>query len=507
MNEGSAVPGAFDDEVDAIDDILSVVPVQNDPDPMMHEAWTPAIWLEVRGRFRSIDGEIGKDAGLEKSLRTALAASNNENGPVAFGVMDNDLVVRVAPRVEGRTAFVARISDESLKAFLAAHFPQVRLPGALRHLLRLHLVGIGLKDGAERDGRSVETRKRQSQQLRAAFEADDLATVGRHVSAALVLALDRHVTPQGQAIDRCLKNYVFRFLPAGTRLISLTTPEGDAFPVIDMGPETGRPVLALHPMALPDIRPVDLARMERLGLRLVWPLRHGTCAPGATPLRPREHLDHAVRGARLALGAMCGGHATVLAFAAASRVGLELAATAPSAVNALHVAGVCLREGRPETGPRRLAKGVLALSARNPGLLGPILAQIETRLRRPGVFEDFLRRQFADSAADLAVVANDLAGPYGAERFRAALLDSAASARHDFLFQQDLGWDRVPPDLELHLHHGAQDSIHPLPLIRDLSDRLPGACLHIHPEAGQLFHHDHLERVLERIAGDTAGMA
>jgi pimeloyl-ACP methyl ester carboxylesterase len=200
---------------------------------------------------------------------------------------------------------------------------------------------------------------------------------------------------------------------------------------------------------------------------------------------------------------MCGGRAPVLSFAAASRIGLELAAKAPEAVTALHVAGVCVRKGRPEIGARRLARGVLALAARNPGLLDPILAQIEMRLRRPGVFEEFLRRQFADSPPDLAVIEADLSGPRGPERFRTALLDSAASARHDFLFQTDLGWDRVPPDLPLYLHHGAQDRIHPLPLIEELAASLSSARLHVHPDTGQLFHHDHLVRLLELVA---AGM-
>jgi len=493
----------FDDVADAIDDILSVLPTRPEAEPAAADDWSPAVWLEVQGKLRPLACPVN-DASAQRRLRTSLAAATQaQHGPVTFAIAETDLVVRVAPLVEGRTAFVARITDADLAAFLGASFPDLRLPGALRHLLRLHLAGIGLKDGARRDGRSVETRKRQSQQLRAAFEADDLATIGRQVAAALVLALDRFVAPPGHGIDRTLQEYVARFMPRGTRLFSLAAQDGTPVPVIDMGPAGGRPILVLHPMALPDIRPAEIAALDRLNLRLVWPLRHGTCAPGAAALPPRDHLAQALSGAQLALGVTCGGRAPVLAFAAASRVGLDLATVAPEAVSALHVAGVCLRDGRPEAGPRRLARGVLALAARNPGLLDPVMEQIVARLRRPGVFEDFLRRQFSDSAADLAVVETDLNGPHGSARFRTVLLESAASARHDFLFQSDLGWDRVPPDLDLHLHHGGEDRIHPLPLIAALADRLPGARLHVHPQAGQLFHHDHLTRLLERMA---AGM-
>ena len=219
---------------------------------------------------------------------------------------------------------------------------------------------------------------------------------------------------------------------------------------------------------------------------------------------PRDHLAQALSGAQLALGVTCGGRAPVPRLRGGLTGGAwTLRRFAPEAVSALHVAGVCLRDGRPEAGPPPTgARGAGAGRAQS-GLLDPVMEQIVARLRRPGVFEDFLRRQFSDSAADLAVVETDLNGPHGSARFRTVLLESAASARHDFLFQSDLGWDRVPPDLDLHLHHGGEDRIHPLPLIAALADRLPGARLHVHPQAGQLFHHDHLTRLLERMA---AGM-
>ena len=215
---------------------------------------------------------------------------------------------------------------------------------------------------------------------------------------------------------------------------------------------------------------------------------------------PDEHFDHALKGATLALQLLGGGAAPVVCFAAASKLGVELTRRQPNTVSALHVAGVCVREGRPESGARRLARGVLALAARNPALLDPILGRFEAHLRRPGVLETFMRHQFLGSAADLAIVNAELQGQHGSRRFRDALLDSAASARHDFLFQNDLGWDDVPADTPVHLHHGALDCIHPMPLIEHLAARLPNAELHVHPEAGQLFYHDHFEALFSMVA-------
>ncbi|ASM74499.1 alpha/beta hydrolase [Pseudosulfitobacter pseudonitzschiae] len=487
----------------AIHDVLSVLQLDQQGAPVPDAFWQPTIYLDCGRRLTPLHplDAVNADALLKAARDILENVARGSERPVAIDLRDDYLVVRVASSAPSRSAFIAVLSREDVATFLAETFPHVHLPPALQWLLSLQLAGIGLKAGAERDKRSIETRKRQSQQLRAAFEIEDMATLGRQVSNALVVALDRYVHPHHSGVGKSVAAYVDRYMPVGTRLYSLCDRDGTTFPVLDMGPLDGEPVLTLHAMALPDIRVQDIACLNDLGLRLIWPLRHGVCAPDATALSHKEHVDHALRGALMALQVLCGGRAQVLAFAAASKLGIELAHREPAAVSALHVAGVCLREGRPETGPRRLARGVLALAANRPALLDPILGQFETHLRKPGVFEGFLKRQFAESSADLSIIEAELNGPFGSRRFRDALLDSAASARHDFLFQSDLGWSRASADLPIHLHHGDKDRIHPLPLIEALNKRLPNSVLHRHQNVGQLFCHEHFMPLWFIVAG------
>ncbi len=486
----------------AIDDVMSVLPVPDREEDRPPDIWQPAIFLELGGRLKPIDrAEAAAGHPFAQAARAYLdSASGRENTPVGLGLDGQNLIVRIAASARTRTSFVAVVSKDEFATFLKTAFPHLHVTPALRRLLVLHLAGVGLKDGAALDNRSVDTRKRQSQQLRAVFEADDLATVGRVVSNALVVALERFAHAGHMAPGQSIARYVDRYLPAGTRLYALSDRDSPSVPVLDMGPVDGQPVLTFHPMALPDIREQDIALLDDLGLRLIWPLRHGLCTPEARPLPPADHIEQALRDASLTLRTVCGGHAQVLAFAAASKLAIELARAQPAAVSRLHVAGVCVREGRPEAGPRRLARGVLALAASRPGLLDPILGQLETRLRKPGALERFMRRQFADSPADHAIIEAELRGPFGARRFRDALLDSAASARHDFLFQTDLEWDNAPTDVPVHLHHGEMDCIHPMALVEALHARLPNAVLHRHANVGQLFCHQHFRPLLTAIA-------
>lgn len=483
-----------------LEDILSVLPPGTGDFPLRLFKWRPAIFVEAGGVLRPEDPSL-RDTDAFRVASRFLEDIRAEGMPVAFHIAGHDLLVRVSQHTAGTAGFVAVLDPECFHEFLKTSFPSASVSPALRRVLALQLAGIGLKEGALIDRRSVETRKRQAQHLRGEFDGAALAAVSRKVAAALVLALSAHIHPPRNAVGRALADYVGRYMPEGVRAYGLTSADArSSTAVLDMGPRDAKPVIVLHPMALPDIRETEIDICESLGLRLIWPLRHGTLDPGASALSPEAHLNHAVGGAALAMTTIAQEKVPVLAFAAASKVGLALARAHGDRVSNLHVASVCVRAGRPESGPRRLARGVLAVASQRPALLDPILAHLEARLRKPGALEQLLESQFSDSPADSAVIARDLGGTYGIDRFADSLLDSAASARHDFLFQADLGWERTPADLPVHLHHGAQDAIHPLSIVETLYRSLPNAKLNVLPEAGQLIWYEHLHNVLEHVA-------
>ncbi len=397
------------------------------------------------------------------------------------------------------SGLIAVIGPQAMAGFLARHYPAVRIPPALQRLLTCYLGGLSLKAAAEADGKSLETARSQTRELRRRMGVARIDDMTRNVAALLWATVARLLDGERPARHAGFDGFARRFLPPGVRRMVLLGEGGEVFRVLDMGPRTGRPVVALHAILLPDIRPQDLALLDRLDLRLIWPLRHGAHAPLDPPLSEEAQIRHACRGIDLVRELFCQGRADLLSFAASSKVALAYARDFPGRTGSLMLAVACVLEGRPDRGARRLARGLTALAGRSPRLMEAAMGFLARRALAPDRAARFLRHQFAASAADSAVVEAELAGPHGVARFAEGLGGSLASIRHDFGFQRALDWDLARDLNGLHILHGDGDAIHPLPLIEALVADLPGARLHVIPGAGQLMYRQHLEPLLARV--------
>jgi len=416
-------------EQSAVEDIFSALP--EGPDTINKASllgWQPDFFINQYGHVKRVDLKenlIDSEA-CDEALNAAQSFTDNnrqkKQEPVLISLNGQYLVVQLRHAMSHHLAYLAVLTAQQFADFLQYTFPKIHLSPALQRLLLLHIAGISLKDGATLDNRSINTRKTQSIQLRSAFAIDDLSTLGRNVSNALVIELDRYISFHSPPVGQSITAYVDRYLPKEVRVYALTESGGRTVTLLDMGPLDGHPVLTLHAMTLPDICQHHIALLHTLKLRLIWPLRYGLCSPNTQPQSHQEHISHAVRGASMAMDIICGGRASVLAFTAASKIGIELALARPQSVDALHVAGVCVRQGRPEAGPRRLAKGILTLVMHNPKLIDPILNHVASKLRNADALEQFMRRQFSGSPADISIIETELLRPFGTARFRDALL-------------------------------------------------------------------------------------
>lgn len=501
----------------AVADVLSIL-----PEGYRSEFWARQPWPGEVKHEHSLGGEKvqvlvlknGKlgpladttaAAGYVRKVERAVSSLSCDQRSVEFTLLEKDLVAVFRPG-NSQDWMVAILTPFSLSAFLRASFPRVSLTPAIMRMLILALAGVGLTEGAALDGRSVDTRKRQAQHLRQAFDVEQTATILRRVCSALTLALEWMVNPPGQVMGKTLTNYAARYLPRETRIVGLAAPDGTTINVIDIGPSTGKPVIVLHAMALPDLREEDCRLLRELGLRLLWPLRNGLCAPEAAAMSPERHLEHAVAGISMVSDVFCSEKFQILSYAAASKVALAFVRRFPEKVSRLNVAAGCVLQGRPQGGRRKLARGVLALAKANPSMMDTVLAYLQKKLREPASFEEFIRGQFSSSASDLEIVEAEIKGRYSSERFREALLNSSTSTRHDFLFQQNLEWESAALlETEIQFFHGSDDQIHPLVLIEELAASLPGAKITTIANAGQLLYYQHLAPILRSIADRERG--
>lgn len=389
--------------------------------------------------------------------------------------------------------------------FVTVCYPQVRIPPALLRLLTCYLGGLTLSESARRDSRSIDTRKRQAQELRRRLGLDRESSIVRVVGARLHVEIHSLLNRAGVRDHRAFLTHIRHYMPSQIRPLILHDAEGQPIRVLDMGPIDGTPVIALHPMILPDFRPVDLELLAHLRLRLLWPLRNGLYAPNDPALDAEAHLAHALAGIERLRQHFVPGPVSLLSFAASSKVALAYAAAFPACVRHLIFAAACVLEQRPTGGPRRLARGMVALSRHHPVAMRATALYMTQVLLSEQRFPEFIRNRFRDCPADSRLIAEELHSDDRGERIRQTLQLSLGSVLQDYVFQSDLGWDRAAGTAqEMHFLHGEDDRIHPLPLIESLAYKLGAPPPRMLPGAGQMLHGPHFRGLAEHLALLTA---
>lgn len=404
----------------------------------------------------------------------------------------------VTDRSTGRAAM---ISDQVLDAFIQAHFPSIRLTKAQRRVMACLLGGLSLSEGAETDGRSQETRKQQAQEIRQKFMVDRTEDLVRIVGAQLTRTVSAVLGGQDALNNVHFNEYCQKYLPSAVRRTVLITENGRPLRVLDMGPKDGAPMIGLHPIILPDFRTEDVEALSDIGVRLIWPLRNGQLGPADPTLSEEEQISRAIDDIRLVHSAFLLGSVPLVSFAASSKVAVRYADRFPDTISSLCFLGACVLEGRPQAGPRSLAKGLIAMLTSSPSLANTAMAFFRERVLNKKNFAKFLRRQFEASPPDTEIIERDLSDPIRQERMRFAILNSAPSLRHDFNFQRALEWRRLNTSRDkVYFFHGEEDAIHPVDLIQGLVAKNPDARLVRIAGAGQLLHHEHLKNILSQIS-------
>ena len=445
-----------------------------------------------------------RPGGIEPQLRGAIQEwlLQRESGLQRHIILVGaNLVVFHETNDTGASGLIAVLSPDSFLAFLRMTFPAARITPALQRLLTCYVAGLSLTEISVLDGKSTDTIKSQTRELKLRTGLKQTADIGRITGARLLMALGKASNSDIAERNLTFDRYVERYLPETVRTMTMLGKTGEFYRFLDMGPKGGVPLICLHPLILSDIRPEDLDVLDELNLRLVWPLRNGLLAPSDPALSEADHLRHACLGIDLARRIFCDDKVAILSFNASSRVALAYTKNNPGEVTALFFAGVCISNPLPSSHIRRLIGGMIALAGRDHPMMGAVLEYfcqfIFTRAR----MTKFLRRHFQNRAADWRIIESELFGRFGSDRIRDGLTNSIQSAKHDFGFQRVLDW-KVASSLNIDMHfiHGSADVLHPPPLAASVAAGVPGSTFHLLKGAGDLLYHNHLKSVLRLAA-------
>ena len=440
-----------------------------------------------------VDGTL-EAAGQRLVDRRRFGLSEN------FALAGADLLVCREATNDRTSGHVAVLSPDAVAGFMASCFPGIKLTRALQRVMVCYIAGLSLGQVAAIEGKSIDTIKSQSRELRRRLGLARTDDIARFIGTRLAIVVEKALGGDIKGRNADFVRYCKRYLPRQVRTAAFLDEDNQLHRILDMGPKNGVPVICLHPMILSDFREEDVALLEELKLRLIWPLRNGLIAPTDPILAEADHLRHACSGIETVRKLFFDGEVSILSFNASSKVALAYAKDNPDRVSTLFFAGICT-QNEAVKGVRRVGRGMIALAGRNRPMMNAVADYLRRFVLTSERTQKFLSDLFKNRPADRAVLESELAGAFGCDRLRDALVGSTRSAVHDFVFQLSLGWEIARSlNTEMHFLHGEDNDIDPWPWVEALAADIAGATLHCLPGAGDLLYHQHFRSVLVPVA-------
>lgn len=418
------------------------------------------------------------------------------------------------------TDFVAHVSDDALEAvFMRLLSPDQRInsEGKVRQLsdrddglrtARLALRCLVLSCAAEEildsgDPHPSNIRKK-SKEIAQRLEVLSPGEAGRMMQDDLMRSLAEMAQTHAERGHAELVAYHERFLAPWSQLRFLPDPHDSMqriIPVVTMGPNGGKPLVALHAMMLPDLGKREADLFNDYGIQVFFPLRSGVLDTYAPQLSPEQHLADAIRGIEAVAASLESETFHLAAMVTSSRIALAYAHSHPERVSSVSFLAACVWDGRPEKGARGISKALINGLRDAAFQWRPLSRFMIEEILGPKRFPSFIRRHFEEAGPDRTIIDRETRFWPGAERMRFALRTSLTSIRHDFLHQADIGWENASNlEIPMTFHHGTEDRIHPIALIEELSEALPNSRIHRVPGGGQLLYYEFFAPILKEIS-------
>ena len=372
---------------------------------------------------------------------------------------------------------------------------------AEKRMLFQLVAGFGPREAAEADGVSFETKRAQVKSLCSKLDCGGQTDLVRRAIGQLVYLL--HLPRPDVADALVAETFARRHLPPSVRLSIHLLDHRRALRVFEVGPASGRPVLVAHGMLFPLLLLNAGPQCERLGIRLLMPLRTGyldeqsaaTLLHGTDSARDQDDVARYI--------ARFGQRVPLIGQSVGAGWALEFARRHPALVGPLVLLSPnFLGDRQANSVFASFLDGLRGLAAR-PGLLRYVAWQFRKQFLDAKVLRQAWRRICGESADDLAVLDGAVgAGPiYG--WFEAAYRNSVAGAADDMNAASG-DWRATLAALgrPVTILIGPDD---PVARDRDALAALPGVTLAQFPAGGHLVAASHPDPVWDAVAAVLAG--
>lgn len=309
---------------------------------------------------------------------------------------------------------------------------------AEKRLLFQLVCGATLREAADADGLSFETKRAQVKSLSAKLGCRGQTELVRRTMGQLIQLLN-FLADGDSPYARTTETFVRQHLPSGVRLIINRLAGDRLLRTLECGPPDGRPVLFAHGMLYPLLFINGVAECERLGIRLIMPVRSGYLDDqSAAALYGESDATRDLDDVAIFVSRFEGGALPIVGHSMGASWALRFGRRHPARVASLVLLSPHFAGDRHGTSRFAVFLGGLKSLADRPGLFRYVAWQFRKYYVDTRMVERVLRRLFEDSKDDLAVLAGERGGgpayPWFAASYRSSIVgiaeDMAASMQN-----------------------------------------------------------------------------
>lgn len=412
------------------------------------------------------------------------------------------LPVHDAPAHSGSTPFVRgfRINQETFDS-VVMHFNSGRgLTASERRVAFQLLGGLSLREASELDDVGIETKRAHIKSASAKMQCNGQLDLVRILLGQMVhvLNLSNDVSQQAKVIEGFLADHIKQ----GASLLVQSRDNGEKIYVIEIGPETGIPVLVCHGMMFGMLISGALEDLCTHGIRLVIPVRRGYLdARPVLGLRAKtHHVEASLKDLEFLMRNLPSGQRFLLGQSFGGALSLEFASRFPDLVDKLILVSTNLAHANPDK------EGIAS------NLYNAYRRLIETESLARSVTLEFsahypdenrsrwiLQRMFSASASDLDVLeGKGNASPvYG--WFSELYQTSVSGIAEDYSFA--LQRLRLPAQskAKLLILHGSEDPLTDLEDVREVVSDRPDALVLPVEGAGHFLSASHSDSLWKHV--------
>ena len=417
-----------------------------------------------------------------------------------FGILwESQLVLNIKENSSGYTGKLLIFDSDTLNRALNTIYPEHNLTHAEKRTLYQVICGLSMREAAELDGSSPETKRSQIKSVRAKTGLGRQADIATYTVTRLLMDTETNVSNHNSS-HQCIRDYHKDHMPSTVRLHILVGDSGYQHRVLDMGPSGGNPFITLHPQIVPYLRNEDVDVLHKYNLRLIWPLRNGSLAPSDKLLDFNEHSERCLEAIDVA-SQLTGSNKKIkfLALMSGGFYAINFAYESPHKVDKIVFVGACYKNKTSEKTYDIFRNGMTRITSRSPLLTRVLLSFLGSKLRDKSLLTDFLEGLYKDSEADMKIVQKELSDEGSFNALQKRVVCSARSIAQDFFFMTSPNWNLLEElECELHFLHGAEDPAHSVEDISELA-KSRNARLDILENVGQMVYYEHIEAVAKRL--------